>query len=223
MSPKLRILLVDDHNLFRKGLATLFVDREDMEIVEVAKDGQQAIELTRLLSPDLILMDVHMPRLDGIQATKIIKQEMPDVKIIMLSASDSDDDLFASVKNGANGYLLKNIDPTQLFSWLTRVRQGEVPMSGVLADRILQEFRSEQVHTEQSGEISEALTTKETEILELLVGGESNKQIADILHVSENTVKFHLRNIMDKLHLRNRLQIAVYAVRQGLVSNPPNA
>jgi DNA-binding NarL/FixJ family response regulator len=216
---KLRILLVDDHNLFRKGLASLIMNRDDMEVVGEAEDGRAAIELTRTILPDLILMDVHMPGCDGIEATQIIKKEMPNVKIIMMSASDGDDDLFASIKNGANGYLLKNIDPTHLFTWLEGIRQGDVPISGVLAERILQEFRPE-TRTEHPGEAFEALTTKEVEILGHLVEGQSNKEIADALRVSENTIKIHLRNIMEKLHLQNRLQIAVYAVRQGLVHNP---
>ncbi len=140
---------------------------------------------------------------------------------MMSPHTPAEPDLFASIKNGANGYLLKNIDPAHLFDWLEGIRQGDVPISGVLAEKILQEFRSE-VRAEHSGEFSEALTTKEVDILGLLVKGESNKKIADALHISENTVKIHLRNIMEKLHLQNRLQIAVYAVRQGLVSNPPD-
>lgn len=214
-STKLRVLLVDDHNLFRKGLASLLTDREDIEVVGQAVDGQEAIDLARTLSPDLILMDVHMPGCDGVQATKTIKTEMPHVKIVMLSASDDDDDLFASIKNGANGYLLKNIDPPHLFACLEGVRQGDAPISGILAERILKEFRSE-ARPEHSDEAFDTLTAKEGELLGLLVEGESNKEIANALHVSENTVKIHLRNIMEKLHLHNRLQIAVYAVRQGL-------
>lgn len=214
-STKLRILLVDDHNLFRKGLASLLMDRDDVEVVGQAEDGQEAIDLTRTLSPDLVLMDVHMPGCDGVEATRIIKNEMPHTKIVMLSASDDDDDLFASIKNGAEGYLLKNIDPPHLFNCLEGVRQGDAPISGILAERILNEFRSK-VRPQHPGEAYETLTPKEGELLGLLVEGESNKEIANALHVSENTVKIHLRNIMEKLHLHNRLQIAVYAVRQGL-------
>jgi DNA-binding NarL/FixJ family response regulator len=218
---KLRVLLADDHTLFRKGLATLITNRDDMEVVGEAGDGREAIELTRTILPDVILMDVHMPDCDGIEATKVIKKEMPHVKIIMMSASDDDDDLFASIKNGANGYLLKNIDPAHLFIWLEGLRQGDVPISGLLAEKILQEFRSE-ARAGQPSEVNEALTNKEVEILGRLVQGKSNKEIAKALHISENTVKIQLRNTMEKLHLQNRLQIAVHAVRQGLVSNPPN-
>jgi DNA-binding NarL/FixJ family response regulator len=220
-STKLRILLVDDHNLFRKGLASLIANRDDMEVVGEAIDGQAAIELTRTVLPDLILMDVHMPGCDGIEATKMIKKEMPHVKIVMLSAFDGDDDLFASIKNGADGYLLKNIDPTRLFTCLEGIRQGDALISGALAERILHEFRSE-MQPEHPSEAHETLTVREIEIMELLVEGESNKEIANALHIAENTVKFHLRNIMEKLHLQNRLQIAVLAVRQKLVGNPPD-
>ena len=220
-SDKLRILLVDDHNLFRKGLASLLSSRSDMEVVGEAENGQDAIAITRAVVPDLILMDIHMPGGDGLEAVKAIKNEMPHIKIVMLTVSDTDDDLFAAIKNGANGYLLKNLDPSQFFALLEGLRRGEAPVSGVVADKILHEFRKMDLAAEHPVEDYEALTFREIETLELLVKGDTNKEIAEMLHVSENTVKLHLRNIMEKLHLQNRIQLAVYAVRQGL-GNPPD-
>ncbi len=221
-SDRMRVLLVDDHSLFRKGLASLMSDRNDIDVVGEAENGNEAIRITRELLPDLVLMDVHMPGGDGLEAVKIIKKELPHIKIVMLTVSDADDDLFAAIKNGADGYLLKNLDPVQFFVLLEGVRRGEAAISGVLADRILQEFRENDVRPGQHPDVYEALTPKEIETLELLVKGDTNREIADALHVSENTVKLYLRNIMEKLHLQNRIQLAVYAVRKGLVNNPPD-
>jgi two-component system, NarL family, nitrate/nitrite response regulator NarL len=216
---KLRVILADDHTLFRKSLASLLADRADMEVVGDAENGLEAIRLTRELSPDLVLMDVHMPDGDGIEAVRAIKQEMPGVKIVMLSAFDDDDDLFAAIKSGANGYLLKNLPPSQLFVFLDGVRRGEAAICGALADRILQEFRH--VHAKsESCQTCDALTPKEIETLELLVQGKTNKQIAAALFVSENTVKRHLWEIMEKLHFQNRTQLAIYAVHRGLGERP---
>lgn len=216
---RMRVLLVDDHSLFRKGLASLMSDRNDLEVIGEAENGVEAIRITRELVPDLILMDVHMPGGDGLEAVKIIKKEMPHVKIVMLTVSDDEEDLFAAVKNGADGYLLKNLQPSQFFLLLEGVKRGEAAISGVLADRILQEFRETDVRAGQRPDVYEALTPKEIKTLELLVKGDTNREIGDAMHISENTVKLYLRNIMEKLHLQNRIQLAVYAVRRGLVDN----
>ena len=215
-SDKMRVLLADDHSLFRKGLASLISDRDDMDVVGEAENGNEAVRITRDMMPDLVLMDVHMPGGDGVEAAKTIKKEMPQVKVVMLTVSDTDEDLFAAIKNGADGYLLKNLDPFQFFDLLKGVRRGEAAISGVLADRILHEFRERDARPGQPQDVYEELTPKEIETLEMLVQGGTNREIADALHISENTVKLHLRNIMEKLHLQNRIQLAVYAVRQGL-------
>jgi DNA-binding NarL/FixJ family response regulator len=145
---------------------------------------------------------------------------MPHVKIIMLTVSDDDRDLFAAIKNGAEGYLLKNLEPRQFFDMLEGVRRGEVPISGVMAAKILQEFRQPDPSLAQPSVARDELTPREIEVLDLVVEGASNKEIAQALSITENTVKIHLRNILEKLHLRNRIQAAVYAVRQGLVDDP---
>jgi DNA-binding NarL/FixJ family response regulator len=215
----LRILLVDDHVLFRKGVAALLETRPDIEIVGEAKDGLEAIEAARQNIPDVILMDIHMPKCDGLEATRRIKREMPHVKIVMLTVSDEEQHLFEAIKSGAQGYLLKNLEPYQLYDLLESISRGEAPLSGAIATKILKEFTrpSQDSTQQQQAAIIEELTPREAEVLQLVSEGKTNKEIAAILFLSENTVKIHLRNILDKLHLQNRIQVAVYAVRQGLV------
>jgi two-component system nitrate/nitrite response regulator NarL len=214
----LRILLVDDHVLLRKGLAALLAPRRDIEVVGEAGDGLEAIARARETMPEVILMDIHMPGWDGLEAVKIIKREMPHVHIIMLTVSDEDRDLFSAIKNGAEGYLLKNLEPYQLFDMLEGVRRGEAPISGAMAAKILQEFR-QPTQSMAKPEAREALTPREIEVLERVVEGAINREIAEALVITENTVKIHLHNILEKLHLQNRIQAAVYAVRQGLVDD----
>lgn len=216
----MRILLVDDHVLFRKGVAALLAPRQDMQVVGEAGDGLEAIEAARRLMPDVILMDIGMPNCDGLAATRCIKREMPHVKIIMLTVSDDDQHLFEAIKCGAQGYLLKNLEPDQLHNMLESISRGEAPLSGVIAARILKEFTQSDSGTVRDAELVDQLTPREIEILELVVDGKTNREIASALVISENTVKIHLRNILEKLHLQNRIQAAVYAVRQGLIEDP---
>ena len=213
----LRVLLVDDHALFREGLAMLLAGRSDIQVVGQAVDGHQGIEMARAMSPDVILMDIEMPGCNGLQATETIKRERPETHIIILTVSDTDEHLFSAIKRGAAGYLLKNMDPPQLFSMLEGIRRGESPISGVLAAKLLREFRNPEASAANHAGPREELTPRETEVLELLVTGDNNREIAEKLDITENTVKIHLRNILEKLHLRNRIQAAVYAVRRGLV------
>lgn len=217
---KLRILLVDDHILFRKGVATVIAARPDMEIVGEASDGLDAVTRAQETLPDVILMDINMPRCGGLEATRLIKREMPHVHIIMLTVSGEDAHLFAAIKSGAEGYLTKDLEPQLLFDKLEGIRRGEAPISGQLAAKILQEFRAPNATIAETAEAKDELTARETQILELVAEGASNKEIADRLFIAENTVKIHLRNILEKLHLQNRIQAAVYAVRQGLAREP---
>jgi len=216
----LRILLADDHILFRKGVAALLASQPDMQVVGEAGDGLEAIARARELMPEVILMDISMPRCSGLEAVRAIKREMPHVRIIMLTVSDDDNDLFTAIKNGAEGYLLKDLEPRQLFEMMEGVRRGEVPISGVVAARILQEFRAPEERTPGRRAMREELTPREIEVLAEVVKGCTNKEIAAHLNITENTVKIHLCNILEKLHLENRIQAAVYAVREGLVEDP---
>ncbi len=212
---RIRVLLVDDHTLFRKGLASLLQTQEDIEVVGEASNGIEALKKARTLMPDLILMDIYMPKCNGLDATKMIKNEMPYVKIVMLTVSDSDQSLFEAIKCGAQGYLLKNLEPFELFNMIRSVFRGEAPISSPLAARILNEFVSKNSARDSHG----TLTQREKEVLTLIAEGASNKEIAYRLKISENTVKNHLRNIMEKLHLQNRVQLAVFAVKKGLVKD----
>jgi DNA-binding NarL/FixJ family response regulator len=203
-----RVLIVDDHPLFRDGLATLLHAR-GMEIVGEANNGAEALEQARALLPDLILMDIHMPQMDGLEATRLIKLEMPATKIVILTVSDDDENLFEAVKSGAHGYLLKNMPSQQFFETLTGVANGDAPIQRGLAEKILNEF-AERARAEE-------LTDREKQVLGLVAEGATNRDIASRLNVSENTIKFHLKNILEKLHLRNRAQAAAYAIRAGLL------
>ena len=217
----LRILLVDDHVLFRKGVAALLASRSDIQVVGEASDGLEAIEVARSTFPDVILMDIGMPNCNGLEATRRIKREIPHIQIVMLTVSDDDQHLFEAIKSGAQGYLLKDLEPNQLYKMIESISRGEAPLSGVIAAKILKEFTQPNQDSTQESEIIDALTERKINILELVVEGMTNKEIASNLVISENTVKIHLRNILEKLHLQNRIQAAVYAVRQGLVDNGP--
>lgn len=218
----LRILLVDDHILFRKGVGALLARRQDMEIVGEVGNGLEAIDAARELIPDVILMDIAMPKCNGLEATRQIKREMPHVKIVILTVSDDDQTLFEAIKSGAQGYLLKDLEPYQLYDYLESISRGEAPLSGAVAAKILKEFTHPGASLPQEPDVIDELTPRETNILQLVTEGKSNKEIASDLFISENTVKIHLRNILEKLHLQNRIQAAVYAVRQGLVEETPD-
>jgi len=210
----LRILLVDDHILFRKGIAALLANKQDFTVVGEAADGLEAIQRVEEVTPDIILMDIEMPHCDGLTAVKEIKAMRPEIDIIMLTVSDSDENLFQAIKYGAKGYLLKDLEPDQLYHMLDGIRQGEAPISGIMAARILQELS--QPDLPPADETAEALTKREIEVLQEVATGASNKAIAEQLNITEHTVKIHLRSILQKLHLNNRVQAAVYAVREGL-------
>lgn len=209
-----RILLADDHILFRKGLAQLLNSQPDFQVIGEAADGLEALEKARELMPDLILMDIDMPRCDGREATRLIKAEMPYVVIVVLTVSDDEQDLFAAIKNGAQGYLLKKIDPADLFEQLRGLASGEAALSRLMANKILREFV--RVGTQLPRRKEEALTDREQQVLQLVARGLTNREIAESLVIAENTVKNHLRNILSKLHLDNRVQAAAYALREGM-------
>ena len=213
----IRVLLADDHVLFRKGIAALLKSCKNILVVGEADDGLEALAVARETLPEVVLMDIHMPRCSGLEAIGLFKREMPLVKIVMLTVSDDNKDLFTAIKSGAQGYLLKNLEPDQLYDCLESISKGESPLSGVIAAKILQEFmRLSPVPEQEMKENIEGLTARETTILHLVAEGKTNKEIASELVISENTVKIHLRNILEKLHMKNRIQVAVYAVRQGL-------
>lgn len=215
-SEPIKILLVDDHPLFRKGVKTLLEAKPGYTVIAEAPDGCEAIRLTRETRPDVIFMDIDMPRVNGLEATRAIKKEFPRTHIVILTVSDYDSVLFDAIKAGASGYLLKNLEPEELYATLEKIRHGEAVINGVLATKILREFNRMADAREKMKEI-EPLSDREIEVLEQLVHGKDNKEIAQALSISPSTVKTHLQNIMEKLHLKNRIEAAVYAVGEGLV------
>lgn len=215
----LKIMLVDDHTLFRRGIKSVLVSWPEVEVVGEASDGMEAQEIASVTMPDVILMDINMPNCSGLEATRRLKKEMPYVKIVILTVSDDDKDLFEAVKAGAQGYLLKNLEPEELKSYLAGIARCEAPISGVMAGKILAEFARNSFHDRKAakGGYASDLSSREKEVLKLISKGLSNKEIAQALSVTENTIKNHLRNILEKLHLENRVQAAVYAIQEGLV------
>ena len=216
----MRVLLADDHALFRDGVASLLA-AWGHEVVGVAADGDAAVELAERLGPDLVLMDVRMPGGGGIDATLRLAARRPEIPIVMLTASEDEDDLFTAIKAGARGYLLKDLEASQLRAMLEAVGRGEVAISPATAARILTEVARPTSRPAPGGGSGAAepdrLTEREVEVLRLVVAGLRNKEIASDLGISENTTKFHLRNILEKLHAGSRTEVAARAVREGLV------
>lgn len=224
LPPKLRVLLVDDQPLFRRALATLIGAQFDMTVVGEGENGRDALDKVRALRPDIVVMDVNMPVADGVEGVTLIRAAGIAIPIVMLTVSEDDDDLFSAIKAGANGYLLKNVRPEQLFEDLRGVMRGEAPIAPAVAGKLLEALRSGGVpnrHTAAPAPQDSILTRREAEILQLVSSGMSNKEIANELTITEGTVKNHVHNALEKLHLTNRVQAAAYAVRQGL-TNPEN-
>ena len=212
----MRVLIADDHALFRDGIASL-LRAWGMEVAGQASDGLDALEQARELRPDLILMDITMPRCNGLEATRLIKAEMPDTKIVMVTVSDEEEDLFEAIKSGAEGYVLKNMPGEQFGRILADIANGEVPLSRGLAAKILAEFARLAQAPAAKGSDKDDLSDRECEVLQLVADGATNKEIAAQLFISENTVNYHMKNILSKLHLRNRAQAVAYALQSGLV------
>jgi len=214
----IRVLLVDDHPLFRKGLASLVSKEEGFKVVGEAQDGAEALKKTHEFKPDLVLMDIYMPGGSGLEATRRIKEADPSVKVVILTVSEEDKNLFEAIKCGAHGYLLKKIEPKELFEMLRGVFRGEAPISRVTAAKILHEF-AELARRGPEEAPEDRLSPKEREILVLLTKGLTNKEIGNKLGITENTAKNHLKNILDKLHLENRVQAAAFALQKKLTDS----
>jgi len=208
----MRIVLADDHTLFRDGVSSL-LQAWGHEVVGYASDGAEAIALVAESHPDLVLMDVRMPEMGGLEATRRIALDQPDVSIVMLTVSEDEDDLFQAIKAGARGYLLKNLESAQLRAMIEAVGRGEAAISPATAARIIGEF----ARPPAAAAGPDRLTEREIEVLELVTAGLRNKEIAARLGISENTAKFHLKNILEKLHAESRTELAARAVREGLV------
>ena len=221
VSSPIRILLVDDHTLFRMGVASLLSAESGFEVIGEAADGQEAIEKARRLMPDLVLMDLSMPGVDGLEATRRLKEELPYVRIVILTVSDHAGDLFEAIKSGAQGYLLKTIDPHTFFETLRGAVNGGAVISPEMATKLVTEFSKLAGGAAESLAPQAILSPRETEVLDLITHGKSNKEIAAALGIAEVTVKNHMRNILEKLHLENRVQAAAFALQRKTADRPP--
>ena len=209
----MRIVLVDDQPLVRNGIASLLRAR-GFDVVGEAGDGQEALEIIRRARPDLVLMDLQMPVLDGLGATRLLRTEIPEVRVVILTVSDDEQDLFEAVKSGALGYLLKDLEAEAFFEAIEAVGRGESVVPPRLARGLWAEFTRVATSDVPPEAERERLTEREQEVLALVAAGRTNREIAEQLTISENTVKFHMRGILDKLHLRNRTEVARWVSQQ---------
>ncbi|MGI6566627.1 MAG: response regulator transcription factor [Firmicutes bacterium] len=240
---RIRVLIADDHALLRQGLCRILELEGDIEVVAQAADGDEAVALTKEIRPDVVLMDINMPGLNGLEATQMIKDAAPDTRILVLTIHSDDEYVFQVLQAGASGYVLKDVDPANLAEAIRTVNKGHAYLRSPLLEKVLEEFgRLSQAQTETAAAVEwqsngrsssvlpsparsrddegrsllDRLTFREREILECIVGGQSNKEIAATLMISEKTVKNHVSNILRKLELADRTQAAIYALRRGV-------
>jgi NarL family two-component system response regulator LiaR len=214
MTAAIRVLIADDHAILRKGIRALLSTEPDIEVVGETCDGLETVAQAHALHPDVILMDLVMPEMDGIEATRRITAEQPGVRILVLTSFAADDKVFPAIKAGALGYILKDSGPVELVQAIHQVHQGQPSLEPSIALKVLQELS----HPTQRPPTSEPLSERELEVLRLLAQGKSNREIADQLVITELTVRTHVSNILGKLHLASRTQAALYALKEGLAS-----
>jgi len=218
---KMKVLLVDDHPLFMEGLQYL-LQTHGIEVIGIAKNGREALEKARILKPEIILMDIHMPGCNGLDALRMLKAEMSEIKIVMLTISEEDEDLFDAVKYGASGYLLKTTNASDLMDMLSGLEKNEISLSPALAAKVLREFKEsdhDSSYKPPENTTIEQLTDRHLEVLNMVARGVTYKDTGEALGLTERTVKYHMGKIIDLLHLENRAQVIAYAVEMGLVKN----
>lgn len=214
----IKILLVDPHALIRKGISSLAEKLGDFDVVGEASNGEEALEQARKLLPDVVVMEIYLPRLDGIQAATSIKSEFPGIKVVFLTVSENEQDLLEAVRVGADGYILKSVEPHVFFKMLWDVCRGEPAISPVMAGKMMRALARSPTQR-PPGVPLPALTAREREVLKLVAQGATNREISKALFISENTVKNHLRSILSKLQSKNRAQAASYALQQGIIGS----
>lgn len=221
---QMKLMLVDDHQLFLEGLQYL-LKTHGIHVLCTARNGREALAKARIERPNIILMDIRMPECSGLDALKLIKAEMPDIRIVMLTTSEEDEDLFEAVKYGASGYLLKNTDAKELVNMLSDLENGEAPLSPGLAAKLLEEFRlssygGSRLPQHATVDVKNSnLTERQMEILEMIARGTTYREAGEALGLTERTIKYHMTRIIELLHLENRAQVIAYAVRTGLVKD----
>jgi DNA-binding NarL/FixJ family response regulator len=220
----MKVMLVDDHSLFLEGLHYL-LETHGIDVIGIAKSGEEALAKARSLKPEIILMDIRMPKCSGLDTLRLIKAEMPEIKVIMLTTSDDDADLFDAIKYGASGYLLKSLNAEELVELLSSVENNEAPFSPGLAAKLLEEFRRDDrerrlpPQQEPEAALTGPLTGRQLEILEMVAGGKTYKEVGAALEITERTVKYHMEKILELLHLENRAQVIAYAAWIGIGDN----
>jgi two-component system, NarL family, response regulator LiaR len=214
MTLPIRVLIVDDHEIVRKGIRALLATKTDIEVVGECRDGMDAVSLAQDLHPDVVLMDLMMPKMDGIQATKEITSSQPSARVLVLTSFAADEQVFPAIKAGAMGYLLKDSGPQELIQAIRQVFRGEPSLDPSVARKVLAEI----TNPPQKHPTTDPLTVRELEILRLVAQGKSNREIADSLTIAEETVHAHVSNILNKLHLASRTQAALYALKEGIAS-----
>ena len=221
----IRILLIDDHSLFRSGVRLLLQRQADFEVVAEAADGLEGVKRAKEHRPDVILLDLNMPGLSGLATLQLLTQDLPDSAVLMLTVSEDADDLGAALRSGARGYLVKNIEADALIAAVRRAASGEAVVADSMTGKLVAQFRAQPAQATAADAPGERarLTARERDIVQCLARGESNKEIARNLDVAESTVKIHVQNILKKLNLTSRVQIAVYAVEHGFGSDQAGA
>ena len=214
---KIKVLLVDDHTVVLKGLAFFLSTQEDLELVGEANNGKEALVKVGETNPDVILMDLYMPEMDGVEATAYIKKEYPNVKVIVLTSFSDQAHVLPALRAGASGYILKDVEPDQLVEAIRSAYKGNIQLHPDIANALLSQTLPVEEKEEESSIQVDVLTARENEVLQLLAKGMSNKEIASVLVITEKTVKAHVSSILSKLHLSDRTQAALYAVKNGIV------
>jgi DNA-binding NarL/FixJ family response regulator len=218
MTRPIRVLIADDHAIFRQGLRTVLSYEDDIDLVGEAGDGEQVVKLAQETVPDIVLMDVRMPKLSGIEATKFIRDAVPSARIVMFTVSDEDNDLYEAIRAGAVGYLLKEVAIEEIAESIRAVAQGQSLISGSMAAKLVAEFNNLLTRADKAPKMSAPrLTDRELQILKFVADGKSNRDIGEALFISENTVKNHVRNILEKLHMHSRMEAVMYALRENLL------
>jgi len=217
LAKRIRVLIADDHQVVRDGLSAILQTKDDIVVVGEARDGMEAVEKTRQLQPDVVLMDISMPRMNGVEATRLIKEHAPQVRVVVLTMYEEEEYIFDLVKTGVAGYLLKNSDSTLIVKAIRAAAKGESFLHPAVAGKILTEFTQLAQHRGKASKGKSDLTEREQGVLQQIAEGKTNKEIANHLSISEKTVKNHVRNIFHKLDVYDRTQAAIQAIRRGII------